>query len=180
MSRYAPLAILALLVALLGAGLTRNPRELPSPLIGKPAPDFALARIAGDPAAVTPASLRGEIWLLNVWASWCATCRDEMGALQTLAAERSITLVGLNHKDDRDAATRWLARYGDPYTLNLFDGTGRVGMDFGVYAVPETFIVDGRGIIRYKHIGALTPEILRRDILPLVGRLRGETRVPVS
>jgi len=158
------------LVVLLAAGLTRNPREVPSPLVGKPAPAFELPRLGGE-ERFSPAQMRGKTWLLNVWASWCASCRDEHPVLVDFAKTRRAPLVGLNYKDAREDALRWLARYGDPYDLSVVDGDGRIGIDYGVYGVPETYVIDRAGVIRYKQIGPVTPDVMREKILPLIAKL---------
>ena len=165
-----PLAIFAIVVAFLAIGLTRNPREVPSPLIGKAVPAFSLPSLHRPDQRVSPADLRGQMWLFNVWASWCAACRDEHGVITELAKMNLIPIYGLNYKDKREDALAWLSRYGDPYAASLVDADGRIGIDFGVYGVPETYLIDQQGVIRYKKIGALTQEDVTGKILPLVGR----------
>jgi len=165
-----PLAIFALVVAFLAAGLTRNPREVPSPLIGKAAPAFSLPSLHRPDERFSPAGLRGQMWLLNVWASWCAACRDEHGVITELSNMKLIPIYGLNYKDKREEALAWLKRFGDPYTVSVVDADGRIGIDYGVYGVPETYLIDQQGIIRYKKIGALTREDVTGKILPLLGR----------
>jgi cytochrome c biogenesis protein CcmG/thiol:disulfide interchange protein DsbE len=167
-----PLGVFVALVAVLGVGLKRDPREVPSPLIGKPAPQFALPRLDRPEANFTQQDMLGQVWLLNVWASWCVSCRDEHPLLLELAKARVVPVVGLNHKDERAQGMKWLAQFGDPYRLSVYDHEGRVGVDYGVYGVPETFVIDKRGIIRYKRIGVLTPEVMREKILPLVQELQ--------
>lgn len=167
-----PLGVFIVLVALLAVGLGLNPREVPSPLIGKPAPAFRLATLANPDKTFTPAELRGQVWLLNVWASWCVSCREEHPVIIDYAQQgRLPPVIGLNYKDKREDALRWLQRFGDPYLLSVVDTDGRVGIDFGVYGVPETFLIDKQGIIRFKQIGPLTPEVLEKKILPLVKEL---------
>ena len=163
------IAFLAL-VALLAIGLTRNPREVPSPLIGKPAPAFELPRL-GQEARFSPAEMRGKVWLLNVWASWCVSCRDEHPVLVEFAKMKRVPLVGLNYKDPRDDALKWLARFGDPYDFSAVDSDGRIGIDYGVYGVPETYVIDRAGVIRYKQIGPVTPDVVAQKILPLISEL---------
>jgi cytochrome c biogenesis protein CcmG/thiol:disulfide interchange protein DsbE len=167
-----PLALFAGLVVFLGKGLSLNPREVPSPFIGKPAPAFMLPRL--DDAAVTlaPAQLKGQPWVLNVWASWCQPCREEHPLLMELAAKRLVPIVGLNYKDKRDAATIFLARLGNPYQATAVDADGRAGIDWGVFGVPETFVIDAQGVVRWKHVGPLTPDALNRRLLPLIEELR--------
>lgn len=169
--RFSLLAGFLLLVALLAVGLSRNPREVPSPLIGKPAPAFTLPRLADPTQQFSPAEMRGKVWLLNVWASWCVSCRDEHPVLVDFARTRQAPLVGLNYKDPREDALRWLARYGDPYELSVVDADGRIGIDYGVYGVPETYVIDKAGVIRYKQIGPVTPEIMAKKIVPLLREL---------
>jgi cytochrome c biogenesis protein CcmG, thiol:disulfide interchange protein DsbE len=172
MNRYLlPLGIFIALVMLLGFGLSLNPREVPSPLIGKPAPEFSLPQLHQPEQSFSLKDVEGKVWVLNVWASWCAACRDEHPVLTELAESGIAPVYGLNHKDRRDDAIAWLRRYGDPYQASLFDGNGRVGIDYGVYGVPETYVIDKKGIIRYKRIGAVTPEIMKQKIVPLIAEL---------
>jgi cytochrome c biogenesis protein CcmG/thiol:disulfide interchange protein DsbE len=166
-----PLAVFAVLSAFLYAGLGLKPREVPSPLIGKPAPAFVLPRLDAPEQRVSVQDLQGKVWLLNVWASWCVACRVEHPLLVELAASGAVPIYGLNYKDKRDDALAWLGRHGNPYVASLADADGRVGIDFGVYGVPETFVIDKQGIIRHKHIGPVTPDDLRDTILPLVKKL---------
>lgn len=166
---WLPLAAFLLLVGLLGIGLRLDPRAVPSPLIDKPAPSFQLPSLGAPGQVRSSDSLAGKVWILNVWASWCVACRQEHGALMEFAATGGVPLYGLNYKDRQGDALRWLQERGDPYVDSFFDGDGRVGIDFGVYGVPETFVIDGQGRIRYKHAGPLTPELLRDTILPLIG-----------
>jgi cytochrome c biogenesis protein CcmG/thiol:disulfide interchange protein DsbE len=169
MNRFVlPLAIFAALIALLGVGLTLNPREVPSPLIGKPAPHFELPQLREAAKTFTEKDMLGRVWVLNVWASWCVTCREEHPVLLELAKSGAVPLYGLNYKDRREDGLAWLKTMGDPYQLSIYDVEGRVGIDYGVYGVPETYVIDKRGVIRYKRIGALTPEIVRDKVLPLV------------
>ena len=168
-----PLAVFVVLVGFLAAGLTRDPREVPSPLIGKAAPAFTLAQLHDPAKTLAPADLRGQVWLLNVWASWCTACRQEHGTLLQLSSLRAVPIVGLNYKDTRPEGLDWLGRFGNPYAMSVFDQDGRVGIDYGVYGVPETFLIDKQGVIRYKQIGPLTPELVQTRILPLVRKLNG-------
>jgi len=168
-----PFGLFVIVVAFLAIGLERDPRLVPSPLIGKPLPAFELGDLAAPDQRLTRADLDGQVYLLNVWASWCAACRDEHPLLVELARQGTVLLIGINYKDEVDAARRWLVERGDPYRLSLFDEAGQFGLDLGVYGVPETFLVDADGTIRYKHIGPLTPAVLERDILPLLATLRG-------
>ena len=161
----------ALLVALLAAGLGLNPREVPSPLIGKPAPHFELPLLAAPDKTFSQKDLLGKVWILNVWASWCPPCLVEHPVVTALAKSQIAPVIGLNYKDARDDALPWLARNGDPFQFSVFDAAGRIGIDYGVYGVPETYVIDRNGVIRYKHIGPLTPEIAQKKIAPLVKEL---------
>ena len=166
-----PLAVFGVLVWFLFTGLGLNPREVPSPLIGKPAPAFTLPRLDDPQVSMRPEDFRGKPWVLNVWASWCAPCREEHPLVIDLARRTKVTVVGLNYKDRPGDATGWLRRLGDPYTATLVDFDGKVGIDFGVYGVPETFVIDAQGIILHKHVGPLTPAVLRERIEPLLREL---------
>ena len=166
-----PLAIFLLLVGFLAAGLKLNPREVPSPLVGKPAPAFELPLLQQPEKRFSPADMRGKVWLLNVWASWCETCREEHPLLLDLAKQNLMPILGLNYKDKGDDAQRWLKQFGDPYQFSVVDANGRIGIDYGVYGVPETYLIDAEGVIRYKQIGALTPAVMEQKILPLARTL---------
>lgn len=166
-----PLALFLVLAGFLGYGLTLNPREVPSPLVDKPAPEFRLATLAAPDTEVGLADMRGQVWLLNVWASWCVSCRQEHPVLMQFARDNVVPLVGLNYKDTRPEALGWLKEHGDPYTVSVVDADGRVGIDFGVYGVPETFLIDREGVVRYKHIGPVTPEAVRDVLLPKIAEL---------
>ncbi len=168
-----PLTVFALLVGVLAAGLGRDPRELPSPLVGRPAPAFRVATLVGPTPQLAREDLRGQVWMLNVWASWCAACRIEHPVLVDFAKGGALPVYGLNYKDTTPEALRWLAAHGDPYRASLSDPDGRLGMEFGVYGVPETFLIDQEGVVRFKHVGPLTPEVLESQVMPLVRRLRG-------
>ncbi|HYC35604.1 MAG TPA: DsbE family thiol:disulfide interchange protein [Usitatibacter sp.] len=171
-ARYlVPLALFVALVAFFAVGLTRDPREVPSPFIGKPAPAFTLAQLHEAQRAFTPADMKGKVWLLNVWASWCVSCRVEHPLLVQLARSGVVPIVGLNYKDKREDGVAWLAKFGDPYVLSVHDLEGRVGIDYGVYGVPETFVIDKQGVIRYKQIGPVTAEALEKKIMPLLREL---------
>jgi len=168
-----PLAIFFTLVGFLAVGLRLDPREVPSPLIDKPAPDFALTRLDAPAQTLRRADMLGKVWMLNVWASWCEACRDEHPYLVEFAKTRAVPIYGLDYKDQVEPARQWLAERGNPYEASLFDGNGRVGIDFGVYGVPETFVIDKQGVIRFKQIGALTPQVLADKVLPLLRKLNG-------
>jgi cytochrome c biogenesis protein CcmG/thiol:disulfide interchange protein DsbE len=169
-----PFGIFVLLAVFLAVGLNLNPREVPSPFIGKPAPAFAAPLLDKPDVKRTRDEMLGSVWVLNVWASWCAPCREEHPLLVDYAKRPDAPkLVGLNYKDQRDAATKWLANLGNPYVETLVDADGRIGIDYGVYGVPETFVIDKAGIVRFKHIGPLTPDVLNGKIVPLVKQLNG-------
>lgn len=169
-----PLAGLVLLLALLFTGLWLNPREVPSPLIGKAAPSFDLPLLMQPEQRLSEQDLRGKVTLVNVWASWCVSCRVEHPLLVELASQdSSINIIGLNYKDEPRAARQWLAALGNPYAHSIIDRDGRTGIDWGVYGVPETFVVDREGVIRMKHIGPISPAALNERILPLVRELQG-------
>lgn len=162
-------AVFVVLVAVLAFGLTRDPSRVSSPLIGLPVPAFKAERVASAAESFDSAALRGEWTLLNVWASWCTTCLEEHELLMRLSQQ--LALYGINHRDTRDEAQNWLQVYGNPYRASAFDEHGEVGIELGVYKVPETFLLDPDGVIRYKHIGALDEEAYQQQILT---RIRGE------
>jgi len=167
-----PLLLFVVLVIFLAVGLNRNPQELPSPLINKQAPAFEIPQLAEANKTFSPASMKGQVWILNVWASWCVACREEHPVLVELAKSQVAPVIGLDYKDKREDALAMLTRQGNPYLLSAFDGNGRVGIDYGVYGVPETYVIDKAGIIRFKHIGPLTMQLLNQKIFPLVSELK--------
>jgi len=167
-----PLLVFMALVVILGIGLTLDPRKVPSPLIGKPVPEFSLPPVKGRTLGLASADLKGEVSLVNVFASWCVPCRQEHPLFVELKAKGVVPIHGINYKDQPDAAARWLDELGDPYTRTGADLDGRVSIDWGVYGVPETFLVDREGRIAYKHIGPLTPQIMSEKLMPLIERLR--------
>lgn len=169
-----PLAVFVLMIVLLGVGLTLNPRDVPSPFIGKAAPAFAVPQLHAPGETLSSEVFRGQVSVLNVWASWCVSCRQEHPLLVELAKTGRVSIYGLNYKDERDAALAWLQRLGNPYRASAFDADGRVGIDWGVYGVPETFVIDRKGIIRHKFTGPLTREAIDGMLLPLVQQLQGE------
>ena len=172
MKRYIwPLAIFFVIVVFLAIGLGLNPREVPSPLVGKRAPDFSLQLLQDPDKRFAPAELRGKVWVLNVWASWCGPCLEEHPHIVSLAGRKTVPIVGLNYKDKREDALKWLGRHGDPYFVSVADRDGRIGIEYGVYGVPETYVIDRAGTIRYKRIGPLTAEIVEGKIVPLVKSL---------
>lgn len=166
-----PLVAFLVLAVFLFVGLGKDPREVPSPLIGKPAPAFMLPQLHDQSQMFSPQVMKGKVWLLNVWASWCVSCRDEHPVLVALSQQNIVPIYGLDYKDKPEDAEQWLKKGGDPYVLSISDRDGRVGIDYGVYGVPETYVIDKQGIIRYKQIGPVTPESLRDKILPLVREL---------
>ncbi|MBL0167930.1 MAG: DsbE family thiol:disulfide interchange protein [Propionivibrio sp.] len=186
-----PLIGFAVLVALLAVGLNLNPRDVPSPLVGKPAPLFSLARLDAPEQNFSPQDMLGKVWLLNVWSTWCVSCRQEHPVLVDMAKNNTVMLVGLNYKEVRgdggldadklDAAAErklalersnaWLKQHGNPYRLSVLDLDGRVGIDYGVYGVPETYVIDKSGIIRMKHTGPISRDDFSGKILPLLAEL---------
>lgn len=172
MNRYLiPLIVFLSLVVLFVVGLQYDPRLVPSPLIDKPAPAFVLPQLKNSQLKLTNTDLQGNVVMLNVWASWCVACRQEHPLLMQLANSGKINIIGLNYKDTREDAMAWLEQHGDPYLKSAFDQQGRVGIDYGVYGVPETYIIDKSGIIRYKHIGPINADVLKSTILPLINKL---------
>jgi len=169
-----PLGVFLALVVLLGRGLSLHPHDLPSPLIGKAAPDFDLTSVEDADQHVARSELLGHVSLLSVWASWCAVCREEHPVLVQLARRHEVPIYGLNYRDARADAVAWLRTYGNPYVDSAFDPQGVVGINYGVYGVPETYVIDRHGIIRHKHIGPLDWKVLNNEILPLVHRLQHE------
>ena len=185
-----PLVLFAVLVVFLGVGLKRDPREIPSPLVGKPAPVFSLPTLNGD-KPFSPVDMKGQVWIFNVWATWCVACREEHPVLVAFSKANQLPIVGLSYKEvqpqdepagkkftpeeklqfARDRSALWLKRHGNPYVLSAVDLDGRVGIDYGVYGVPETYVIDKEGVIRYKRVGVVTPELLKSTILPLVQKL---------
>jgi len=166
-----PLGVFALLVFFLWRGLRLDPHEVPSPLIGKPAPSFALTRLDDPNTTIRRDDMLGKVWMLNVWASWCVACREEHPLLVEFSKTKAVPIIGLNYKDQRPDGMGWLSQFGNPYDASIFDQNGRVGIDFGVYGVPETFVIDKQGVIRMKHIGPLTPEVIDKRLMPLLRKL---------
>ena len=166
-----PLVLFLGLVAFLAIGLTRDPHEVPSPLINKPAPTFTLNQLADPSKTFSADEMRGKVWLLNVWATWCVVCREEHPMLLEIERSGEVPIYGLDTKDKREDALAWLQELGDPYVLSVSDLDGRVGIDYGVYGAPETFLIDKNGVIRFKRIGPITPEVWQKEMLPLVKEL---------
>lgn len=167
-----PLALFLVLVGFFAVGLKLDPREVPSPLIDKPAPAFRLPQLNAADKTFSPEEMRGQVWLLNVWASWCGACREEHPLLMEMAQRGEVALIGLDYKDTDADGAAVLAQAGNPYKVVATDGDGRVGINYGVYGVPETYVIDKAGIIRYKQIGPLTEEALRDKIMPLIKGLK--------
>ncbi len=178
MNRYlrysVPLVIFAVIAAFLFKGLGMNPREIPSPLIGKSVPAFSLPSLEQADTTITDKDLLGKVYLLNVWATWCVSCRAEHETLVQLARSGKVDIVGLNWKDERAKANVWLNKLGNPYSVNIFDQKGRTAIDLGVYGAPETFLVDSKGVIHYKHAGPVTHKLFNETLLPMVERLKSE------
>ena len=174
MKKYIPIVFFVLLVGLLAFGLTNDPKRVPSPLVDKPAPEFQTTRLYADKKIGT-ADMRGKVWLLNVFASWCVSCRAEHHILSQFVKQHGVTVVGLNYKDEEADAKNWLAVMGNPYYAIAVDREGKIGMDYGVYGVPETFVIDKKGLIRYKQIGPVTTEAIEETLLPLMKQLQGES-----
>ncbi|NEX61581.1 DsbE family thiol:disulfide interchange protein [Noviherbaspirillum galbum] len=167
-----PLGVFLGLLLLLAVGLRLNPREIPSPFIGKPAPAFRLEQLHAAGKTISAADMAGQVWMLNVWASWCSSCRVEHPALLKFARTNAIPVLGLNYKDTREEGMKWLEEQGNPYLVSAFDKEGRVGIDYGVYGVPETFVIDKKGVIRMKFTGPLTDDTIRGKLLPLIEELK--------
>ena len=174
MKRYLlPLLVFLVMAGFLAAGLQLNPRKVPSPLVNKPAPTFDLPQLHEPALRVTAQEMKGQVWVLNVFASWCTPCLEEHPYVMQLAKQPGIAVVGLSYKDQPEAAKRWLRKHGDPYTKIAVDSDGRVGIHYGVYGVPETYLIDKQGVIRHKQIGPITPRELKDTILPMLADLNG-------
>lgn len=170
-----PLALFIVLAVFLALGLKGKPGEIPSPLLNKPAPAFAAPKLNVVNEKLSPADLKGKVWLFNVWASWCVSCRAEHPVINQLAQQQAATIIGLNYKDDPEAAKKWLETLGNPYNDSVMDTDGRIGIDWGVYGVPETFVMDKQGTVRYKHTGPVTTEDVQKIFLPLIAKLQAES-----
>ena len=167
-----PLGLFLVLVVFLAKGLKLDPHEVPSPLVNKAAPAFSVALLQQADAKFSPESLKGQVWIFNVWASWCVACRVEHPVLMEFSRAHMVPLVGLDYRDQRKDALAVLQRQGNPYDLTAFDADGRVGIDYGVYGVPESYVIDKAGVIRYKQIGPITAEVLEKTIVPLINELK--------
>lgn len=172
---FVPFAIFMAMGGFLFRGLVLDPSHIPSPLIDKEAPQFKLAQLDNNDVIFNSADMRGQVWILNIWASWCAACIDEHPLFVELAQRQLLPIVGLNYKDTQDAAAAWLQRYGNPYSIVAKDESGKVGIDWGVYGVPETFVIDKSGIIRYKHVGPVDRKTIEEVIVPTVEQLWGNS-----
>jgi cytochrome c biogenesis protein CcmG, thiol:disulfide interchange protein DsbE len=184
-----PLVLFFGLIVFLAIGLNRDPREIPSPLINKPAPEFTLPQLSGE-TSFSPAQMKGQVWMLNVWATWCVACREEHPVMVAFAKKYNVPIVGLSYKEiqpqdpmytqplelrldeARMRSQKWLNQHGNPYITTVMDLDGRVGIEYGVYGVPETYVIDREGVIRYKQIGALTPDALINKLMPLIEKLK--------
>lgn len=166
-----PFVVFVVLAGFLYVGLNLDPREVPSPLVGKLAPAFTLPQLQDPSKQFSSQEMKGKVWLLNVWASWCVSCREEHPILVELARQNIVPIYGLDYKDKRADALMTLREGGDPYVLSISDTEGRIGIDYGVYGVPETYVIDKQGVIQYKQIGVITRQNLREKILPLVAEL---------
>jgi len=169
-----PLVAFMILVVFLGIGLTKDPRKLPSPFIGKAAPAFTLPLLHKLDQNFSPKEMLGKVWILNVWASWCVSCRAEHHVLNSMIQNYNVNLIGLNYKDEVVDARRWLVRYGDPYKMSISDVEGLAGIEWGVYGVPETFVMDKKGIVRLKHTGPVTNKDITEKVIPLIKLLEKE------
>jgi cytochrome c biogenesis protein CcmG, thiol:disulfide interchange protein DsbE len=169
-----PLALFITIAVFLALGLNLKPGEIPSPFINKPAPSFSAPKLDNSSETLTPGDLKGKVWLFNVWASWCVSCRAEHPILNSLAQQQAAVIVGLNYKDKPDDAKAWLDSLGNPYNVSIMDQDGRIGIDWGVYGVPETFVIDKKGLIRYKHTGPITDDDIQQTFLPLIAQLQAE------
>lgn len=173
--RIVPIVVVVALIGVLSYGLTRQPSQLSSVLIGEPVPEFKLPTLGlGQHKSLTDEALEGQVTMINVWASWCVVCRAEQRQVAAIAMRMGIPVVGLNYKDTRAAAKRWLERFGNPFAVIAFDEHGTLAFDLGVSGVPETFIVDANGIIRHKVVGPITPKIMNNTLIPLIKRLKRE------
>lgn len=171
-----PLVIFLALAGFLMVGLQHDPREVPSPLIGKPAPEFSLPRLDDPSKTVTKQDMLGKVWLMNVWSSWCGSCRQEHPIMVKIGkdGQKIVPIIGLDYKDKDADGLRFLRQGGDPYDFSIKDPTGEVGIEFGVYGVPETFVIDKKGVIRYKQIGPITQQAWDKTIHPLIKELEAE------
>ena len=169
-----PLILFIIMAVFLALGLNLKPSEIPSPFINKPAPTFSAPKLDAPEVKLSPADLKGQVWLFNVWASWCVSCRAEHPVLNQLAKQNAVVIVGLNYKDEPTDAKNWLNNLGNPYDVSIMDQDGRIGIDYGVYGVPETFVIDKKGLIRYKHTGPVSDDDVQKIFLPLIAKFQAE------
>lgn len=169
-----PFVVFVIVAAFLYIGLGLNPREVPSPLVGKAAPAFVLPQLHEPSKQFSPQDMKGKVWLLNVWASWCTACESEHPVFMDLSRQNIVPVYGMDYKDKPENGAAWLRQHGNPYTLVISDSEGRVGIDYGVYGVPETYVIDKQGIIQYKHIGGVSMQVLNEKILPMVKELQAK------
>ncbi len=174
--RFLPLILVIALGVVLYRGLSLNPQDMPSALVGKTMPAFTLKTLNNSEKVVTQADLLGDIVLINVWATWCPTCKYEHPYLVDIAKDPKVKLYGLNYKDERAGAQQWLKNYEDPYVFSIFDEEGTLGLDLGVYGAPETFVIDHHGIIRKRFAGAIDTRVWRREFEPLIAQLIEEKK----
>ncbi len=172
--RFIPLVLVIILGIVLYRGLSLNPQDMPSALIGKPMPDFQLTTLLDENKQVTKADLKGDIVILNVWGTWCPTCKYEHPYLIDIAKDKRVSVYGINYKDDREMGKKWIARLGNPYRFSIFDDAGTLGLDLGVYGAPETFVIDHHGIIRKRFAGALDNSVWQREFIPLITQIERE------
>lgn len=169
-----PFVVFMIVAVFLFVGLGLDPHEVPSPLVGKPAPAFSLPQLHEPDKQFSLQDMKGKVWLFNVWASWCTACEYEHPVFMELSRQNLVPLYGMDYKDKREDGMAWLQKHGNPYTLVVSDAEGRVGIDYGVYGVPETYVIDKQGIIQYKHTGMVTELVLSEKILPLVKELQAK------
>lgn len=169
-----PLVVFLIVAIFLFVGLGLKPHEVPSPLIGREAPAFMLPQLHEPARQFSPQDMKGKVWLFNVWASWCTACEHEHPVFMELSRQNLVPIYGMDYKDKPEDGEAWLRKHGNPYALVVSDAEGRVGIDYGVYGVPETYVIDKQGVIRHKQIGAVTPEILNEKILPMVKELQAK------
>ncbi len=169
-----PFVVFVIVAVFMFIGLGLNPREVPSPLVGREAPAFTLPQLHEPSKQFSPQDMKGKVWLFNVWASWCTACESEHPVFMELARQNIVPIYGMDYKDKREDGEAWLRKHGNPYALVVFDAEGRVGIDYGVYGVPETYVIDKQGVIQHKQIGVVTPAILQEKIIPLVKELQAK------
>ena len=176
MTKYTiPFVLFIVVLIVLGIGLRLNPKFIPSPLINKPVPAFDSRLLGVEDRKLSHHDLEGQVWLLNVWASWCSSCRQEHAVLTKLGNDTAVTIIGLDYKDKPEDAIQWLTENGNPYLATLLDDEGRIGIDFGVYGIPETYVIDKKGIVRYKHTGPITLEDAEQTLKPMIAQLNAES-----